>query len=221
MTRSPKRSELPSVVGALALGVLGSACGARQTPLAIDTVSELDSSPRRAPGVAVDPTSELPKSAPAAHSEDGVVVLKAPLDPESAREMVRAFFRAVSQGSYSDLEAVLPDEAWLSAGAMAGRQKARQYWQQRLSRLDYASLAGTTVFREGELETYRAADLAALRPPRVLGVVAQGDDVIVRVPIATPRTGKTRLFGDEIVFLLRPAGSKFQIVDMSEDFTLP
>lgn len=214
MTRSSSSSSLP--LWALVLAAAGCATG---RPL--ETVTALDTTPRRAPGVAADPAPELPQPGPAAHPEQGIVVLRAPQDPEAAREVVRGFFRAVSQGSYGDLEPLIADEAWLSAGAMAGRQKARQYWQLRLSRLDYGSLAGSAVFREGELETYRAADLAALRPPRALGVVAQNDDVVVRVPIAVPRSGKTRLFGDEIVFVLRPKGNRFAIVDMAEEFTLP
>lgn len=52
-------------------------------------------------------------------------------------------------------------------------------------------------------------------------MVAQGDDVVVRVPITAPKYGKTRLFGDEIVFVLRPRGNRYAIVDMAEEFTLP
>ncbi|GMV12295.1 MAG: hypothetical protein HS104_15200 [Polyangiaceae bacterium] len=207
---------------ALGLGVVlvqGACASGRSASL--ETASALGNEPRRAAGIAVDPAPEPPAPTSAAHTEQGVVVLRAPQDPEAAREVVRGFFRAVSQGSYGELEPFISEEAWLSAGAMAGRQKARQYWQLRLSRLDYASLAGSAVFRDGEVETYRAADLAALRPPRALGVVAQGDDVVVRVPIAAPRSGKTRLFGDEIVFVLRPKGNRYAIVDMAEEFTLP
>jgi hypothetical protein len=48
-----------------------------------------------------------------------------------------------------------------------------------------------------------------------------GDDVLVRVVIATPRVGRTRLFGDEITFLLRPSGGAYKIIEMVEDFQLP
>lgn len=215
MTQSSNRSRR-----ALGLGVLlvQGACGGAGS---LRTASALDTEPRRATGIAVDPAPEPPAPTAVAHTEQGFVVLRTPEDPEAAREVVRGFFRAVSQGSYAELEQLISEDAWLSAGAMAGRQKARQYWQLRLSRLDYGSLAGSSVFRDSELETYRAADLAALRPPRALGVVAQGEDVVVRVPIAAPRSGKTRLFGDEIVFVLRPKGSRYAIVDMAEEFTLP
>ncbi len=199
---------------ALAVG-----CGAQRGSL--QTTTTLDASPRRAPGIAVDPAPELPAPTRVAHPEQGIVVLRAPQDPEAAREVVRGFFRAVGHGSIDELRPLVAQDAWLSAGAMAGRQKALQYWETRLSRLDYGALGGAAVFREGELETYRAADLSALRPPRALGVVAQGDDVVVRVPITAPKYGKTRLFGDEIVFVLRPRGNRYAIVDMAEEFTLP
>ena len=203
-------SALFAVAGCASMGAGG-----------LEPTTSLDTAPRRAPGVAVDPAPELPAAAASAHPEQGVVVLRAPQDPEAARDVVRGFFRAIGQGSFAELEPLLAEDAWLSAGASVGRQKARQYWQARLTRLDYGAIAGSLVFREGELETYRAADLAALRPPRSLGVVARGDDVVVRVPIASPRFGKTRLFGDEIVFLLRPKGSGYSIVDMAEEFMLP
>ena len=196
------------------------ACG-RSAPMHFATASSLSDSPRRAPGVAVDPTTELPSAANQADTQDGVVVLSAPADPESAREVVKSFFRAVSQGSYPELEPIVSDDVWLQGGAMVGRQKARQYWQLRLSRLDYTSLAGSSVYRESELETYRATDLPKLRPPRVLGVATQPNDLIVRVPISTPRSGKTRLFGDEVLFVLRSKGERYSIVEIAEDFSLP
>ncbi|MBI3205604.1 MAG: hypothetical protein HYZ29_28960 [Myxococcales bacterium] len=201
----------------IALVVIG--CGSQRGSM--ETTTALDAAPRRAPGVAVDPAPELPAPTRSAHPEQGIVVLRAPQDPEAAREVVRGFFRAVGHGAIDELKPLVAEDAWLSAGAMAGRQKALQYWETRLSRLDYGALAGAAVFREGEIETYRAADLGALRPPRALGVAAQADDVVVRVPITAPKSGKTRLFGDEIVFVLRPRGNRYSIVDMAEEFTLP
>lgn len=91
----------------------------------------------------------------------------------------------------------------------------------RLSRLDYGSLAGQVIFREADLETYSAKDVNELRPPRALPMSVQGDDVLIKVPVAVPRTGRTRLFGDEIAFLLRPSGTGFVIVEMLEEFQIP
>jgi hypothetical protein len=216
MTRSPNRSELWKCL--IASAVAGCAAGANGD---FATTTSFPDEPRRAPAVAVDPAAELPPAANGVDSERGLVALRAPQDPEAARETVRSFFRAIVHGSYDELEPLMTEDAWLQAGAMVGRQRARQYWQMRLSRLDYISLAGSSVYREGELETYRAEDVSRLRPPRALGVMAQGDDIVVRVPISTPRSGKTRLFGDEILFVLRPQGTKYSIVEMTEDFTLP
>jgi hypothetical protein len=134
---------------------------------------------------------------------------------------VREFFAAVTHGSYDELEPLLDEQAWVNGGSSGGRQRARSFWQMRLSRLDYGALAGQLVYREADLETYRPNDVADLSPPRPLPLSVQGNDILVKVPLAAPRTGRTRLFGDEIAFLLRPVGSGFVIVEMLEDFQMP
>jgi len=219
MTRSRSRSERLSTAAAVVL--LATACASSSRAPRFETATTLSDEPRRALGVAVDPATELPHASAAADSEEGLAVLATPPDPAAAREVVRSFFRAIARGSYSDLENVVRDDAWVQAGAMTGRQKALQFWQLRLSRLDYTAQVGTTVYRDGELETYRAEDIPKLKPPRALGVAAHGSDVVVRVPITSPRNGKTRLFGDEILFVLRPDGHRYQIAEMAEDFSLP
>lgn len=212
---SPCDPKLWLIAAFVALGC------ARSSSPRFATGTELSSGPRRAPAVVVDPATELPPPAPRADSEQGVALLRAPPDPEAARDVVKSFFRAVAEGSTSELERLLREETWVQAGAMTGRQRALSFWQMRLSRLDYTSLAGTSIYRDGDLETYRVADLPKLRPPRTLAISGGPDDVIVRVPISSPRSGKTRLFGDEIVFVLRPDGNKYAIVEMAEDFSLP
>jgi hypothetical protein len=177
--------------------------------------------PRRPAGVAVDPAPELPKPAPAASAEAGLVVLKTPLDTQAARQVVKDFFRAAVEQDADRLDKLLDEQSYVQAGASMGRQQAQPFWRLRLSRLDYGALAGQVVFRDAELEVYRSEDLARLRPARTLAMAVQGDDVLVRVPIATPRVGRTRLFGDEVTFLLRPNGATFKIVEMAEDFQLP
>ncbi len=176
--------------------------------------------PRRPPGVAVDPTPTLPKPASSASAEQGLLVLKTPLDAQAARQLVKEFFRAVVEQDAERLDKLMDEQAYVQAGAM-GRQQAQPFWKLRLGRLDYGGLAGQLLYREGELEIYRSEDVQRLRPARTLGMSLQGDDVLVRVPIATPRIGRTRLFGDEITFLFRPSGASFKIVEMAEDFQLP
>ena len=47
------------------------------------------------------------------------------------------------------------------------------------------------------------------------------DEVFVRVRLDVTEVQKTRLFADEIGFLMGPRGNGYQIVKISEDFTLP
>jgi hypothetical protein len=220
MIRCPSRSERTRALG-LAAVALACACAGTQ-PLSFASSSALpDDEPRRPAGVAVDPAPELPKPAPVGSAETGLVVLKTPLDTQTARQVVKDFFRAAVEQDADRLEKLLEEQSYVQAGASMGRQQAQPFWRLRLSRLDYGSLAGQVIFRDAELEIYRSDDVARLRPARTLGMAVQGEDVLVRVPIATPRVGRTRLFGDEITFLLRPNGGSYKIVEMAEDFQLP
>jgi hypothetical protein len=190
--------------------------------MSFDSASSLpEDEPRRPAAVAVDPAPALPPPAPSASVEAGLVVLKTPQDTQAARQIVKDFFRAAVEQDADRLDKLLDEQAYVQAGASMGRQQAQSFWRLRLSRLDYGALAGQVVFRDAELEVYKSEDLARLKPPRALAMSVQGDDVLVRVPIATSRVGRTRLFGDEVTFLLRPSGSSFKIVEMAEEFQLP
>ena len=46
-------------------------------------------------------------------------------------------------------------------------------------------------------------------------------DVLVRAHVLTPRVGSERLFGDELLFLLRPDHGRYRIAVLFEDFILP
>jgi hypothetical protein len=90
-----------------------------------------------------------------------------------------------------------------------------------LSQLDYTELKGQLLFRDGDLETFRAEDLARLPAGRRIPLELGDDDVAVRVPIRVSWAGRTRLFGDELVFRLEPTGARFEIAEIAEDFRLP
>lgn len=216
MIRFPSRSD---ALPLLLFGVLSCACSSTR-PLAFPSVAKTDDAPRHAPGVAIDPAPGLPPAREQGNPEQGVVVLRTPADVARARETVREFFRAVVDEDPDKLDSLLDARAWVQVGSQ-GRQLARSFWRLRLSRLDYSALAGQLVYRPSEVETYRADDSARLRPARRLPIAPSGDDVLVRVVIAAPRSGKTRLFGDEIVFLLHPDASAYRITEMAEDFQLP
>jgi hypothetical protein len=204
------------VLGALSL-TLALGCGPRAATF--DTVSSLPEAPRKPPGVAVDPAPSLPTTAVSAKTLEGLVVLSAPPDPRAARTVVREFFAAVVQEAPEKLDEIVSAEAWVDSGSQ--RQPVRAFWRARFSQLDYAALADEVLFRESELETYRPQDLGRLTGTRPTFVDAEGTDLVVHARVRASWTGRTRLLGDELFFLLRPLGERYVIAEIVEDFRLP
>ena len=127
--------------------------------------------------------------------------------------------RAAVNEASERLVPLLAEQAVVDTGA--GRQPARAFWQLRFAQLDYTELRGQLLFRDADLETFRAQDLARLPAGRHIALELGEDDVAVRVPIRISWAGRTRLFGDELLFRLQPSGAGFEIAEISEDFRLP
>ncbi|HEY4106678.1 MAG TPA: hypothetical protein VGM44_22410, partial [Polyangiaceae bacterium] len=175
--------------------------------------------PRRAPGV-VEPLAVVaPKPARSGDSDNEILLLRAPSAPELARQVVREFLRAAVNEAPERMDLLFTPTAFVDT--TSGHQPARSFWRSRLSALDYTELRGELLYRDSDLETYRAEDLARLPTSRRIPVELGADEVAVRVPIRVSWAGRTRLFGDELVFLLDPAGSRFEISEILEDFRLP
>ena len=174
--------------------------------------------PRRAPGIAVDPKFELPEASARGSTESFVTVLTAPRDLERATALVAAYFRAITLESGEALELVLSAEASLESSS--GRFPARAAWRSRFAQFDYQTLRSAPLYRDAELETYRGSDRPELALWRRLPEM-RADDVFVRVRLDVTQVQKTRLFADEIGFLMRPRGDGYQIVSISEDFAVP
>ncbi len=220
-TSSPSSSRETRLHTALTLVLCVCGC-ASNSALQFDSAAEFDEEePRKAPGVAIDPTSELPSPASSAATTAGIAQLKVPPDASVARQIVKRFFESMLQGSFSDLEPLIDEQAWFNTGPRGGRQRARHFMQTRMARVDYTKLNLNSLYREAEVQTYRAQDIGALSPGRTLPRAIHGQDVLVRVFIATPRVGRTRLFGDEVNFVLRPTDEGFTVVEIVEDFQLP
>jgi hypothetical protein len=174
--------------------------------------------PRRAPGVAVDPELELPEAAPRGSTESVVTVLSTPHDLKHATGLVAAYFRAITLESGEALDLVLSTEASLESSS--GRFPARAAWRSRFAQFDYQSLRSASLYRDADLETYRGSDQSKLGVQRRLPEM-RTDDVFVRVRLDVTQVQKTRLFADEIGFLMRPRGDGYQILTISEDFAVP
>jgi len=184
------------------------------------TSSGLDKDAERsAPGVIAPRAEVLPEPSRAGDARDQLLLLRAPAAPELARQVVRNFLRATVNEAQDRLELLLSPQAFIDSAG--GRQPARAFWRTRFSQLDYTELKGQLLFRESDLETYRAEDLARLPAGRRIPLELAEDEVAVRVPIRVSWAGRTRLFGDELVFRLQPAGARFEIAEISEDFRLP
>jgi hypothetical protein len=174
---------------------------------------------RRAPGVAESSVLVLPAPARAGNSRDQLLLLRSPPATELARGTVREFLRAAVNEASERLEPLLSEQAFVETGN--GRQPARAFWQSRFSQLDYTELRGQLLFRDADVQTFRAEDLARLPANRRMALELGDDEVAVRVPIRISWAGRTRLFGDELLFRLQPSGSGFEIAEISEDFRLP
>src|SRR4051812_426385 len=155
---SPCSRRLLRLAAALALA--GGALGCARTPQFASTAEPAARNQRRAPGIApqrsftpVDPVRQ-------GNTRAEVLSLRAPSGAELARSAVRDFLRAAVTEAPARLELLLAPDAVVDTGA--GRQPARSFWQTRLAQLDYTELRGQLLFREGDLETFRAEDLSRM-----------------------------------------------------------
>lgn len=216
MSLTSKRSERSLATTALAALMLCSSCARGR---ALPVANGERPAPRRAPGVAEQRSEVLPEPVSRASSSEQWLVLRAPAAGGLAREAVRDFLRAAVNEAPERMDPLLSPQAVVDTGS--GKQPARAFWQSRFTVLDYTELRGQLLFRETDLETFHAEDLARLPPARRLAIELAADEVAVRVPIRVSWAGRARLFGDELLFRLRPAGSRYEIDEIDEEFRLP
>ncbi|WP_437542957.1 hypothetical protein WME97_31825 [Sorangium sp. So ce367] len=198
-------------------------CG-RGGPASFPTAAELSDERRRPDGVALDPASTPPPPTNQADVEDSVVTLRTPLGIGAALDVVDEFFRRVVAEDGEALSELLTRDALAihtGSGGSGQPPSAGLWWEQRFRRLEYGKLAGEPVYRESDLQIFRAEDaLAAPHHPAIQLETLDDQDVVIRVPIATARVATDRLLGDEIVVWLRRDGPRFRIYRLLEDFQL-
>jgi hypothetical protein len=213
MRRTSSRSR-----ASFALCLLCASCSAK-APQFASRAALPKSDERRAPGVTEARTEQLPDPTRRGNSRDQLLLLRAPASSELARDIVRDFLHAAVNEAPERMEPLLTREAFVDTGA--GRQPARSFWLTRMAQLDYTELKGQLLFRDTDLQTFRAEDVARLPTGRRISFELSDDEVAVRVPIRVSWAGRTRLFGDELLFRLQPAGARFEIAEIAEDFRLP
>jgi len=180
---------------------------------------------RRPDGVAIDPISAPPPPRDRADAAEGLVTLRTPLGIDRALFTVHELFRKIVVEDGEGLEPLFTRDAravtTLAPGGGGSTPQALLFWQGRFRKLDYTKLTGELVYRDTELTIFRADDAVDTPPhPAIRGEALAGNDVVIRVPILTPRVGADRLFGEEMVVWLRRDGDHYRIYRILEDFQL-
>ena len=208
-------SKLCSVLPITLVGALVGACGA--TPLRTQKQPQAASS---AEPNSVEPVAELPRARDVAAGGDGAVTLRTPIARDSAKALVAKLFEAIHARNFADLESELEDSLLYP---LVDRDPARESPRATLVYTINTVLRGApyhevdidTMYRPQDLEVYGPDELGAPgRPAKVAGMRA--DDVLVRIPITTPRVGADVLFYDELRVVLRRQGSKYRLKGISE-----
>ena len=174
---------------------------------------------RRPDGVVVDPQSELPATADAAEPDAGLVSLRAQVGEKSARKVVAAFFTAMTNEDMATLFSLFTSDALFRSSREGAPMPSSEAYRARAQRFEYQALREVPIFDEDRVELYRYDDfdapweLPVARPPG-MGPF----DVALRVPMTTTHSSTGRLFGDELIFVVRRDGDALRIAGVVEDF---
>lgn len=180
---------------------------------------------RRPDGVAIDPVSAPPAPRDRAEASDGLVTLRTPLGVDRALHTVEELFRKIVLEDGEGLEALFTRDALAitnpAASGSGQTPQALALWQTRFRKLDYTRLAGDVIYRSADLTIHRGDDALEASPHPAIRVDALApSDVVIKVPILTPRVGADRLFGDEMILWLRRDGDRYRIFRVLEEFQL-
>lgn len=195
---------------------MGTACGGA----ALETATEMPKTPRRPDGVVLEPPPAVPTAAERATTSSAVLALREPPASEDVEEVVRAYLRAFEREDLDGLQRLLAQDAG-PLGRAGGRSQLVDLWRARFKSFEYQKLAGAEIARFGQLER-RSYDAYAVpasaggpaggRPPEM-----RPGDLLVRIPIATPRVSGEQLFGDVLVLLLRREDGKLRIAGQADE----
>src|SRR5262249_18344146 len=153
----------------------------------------------------------LPKASETAAADHGVVVLTEPVDTRSARSVVESFFKTVVDEAPDDMALLCDANARFHVGPRSRAEPLVAVWRRRLERLDYRTLSTEVFYRESEMEVHSAHEPSTVGLSRALPVFPKRAEVLIRTPMVG--ASAPRLFGSDIVFLLRPGPSGYKIAE--------
>ncbi len=195
-------------------------CASPQSGPVFPTSERFPETPREPPSFAAEVSPDAPPLEVAADARSPIRRELVPLDAEAAHELVGRFFIAVLRESTRELFPLLSAQA--SVLSEGSRQPAQTVWRARFAQLDYTSLSGRLVAAPQTLRTYTFASADRAKRDGVPPPASASEVVVVARP-GSASVGKSRLFGDELAFRLRPRAESqsFEIAEIVEDFRLP
>lgn len=153
-------------------------------------------------------------------ADAGVVALTPRPSEEVTREIVRRYFRAITDENAEDLA-----QLFVGAGSSAEQRRsaanALGSWKGRFARLDYTSLKGELLYHERDVQFYRYSAWQALQGKRPFKMTPSDSQVVVIVPMTLQTKHKLQYFGSDVHFLVEPSEGQPRIVEFREDFRLP
>jgi hypothetical protein len=191
------------------------ACGGSEPPLKTQAAaSDSSSAARRPDGIVIDLPHALPAAADRAEAR-GVVALREPLPRDAMIAVVRAWVDGFMKEDLDALRSLLAsDAAWLWPPPAGGPMpNIVEQWATRLRNYDYGKLAGAEIFRADKIDILNYEEAKDVRPTWM-----RTDDVLVTVPIQTPRVGTDALFPEKVTLLLRREKGRYIIGGVFEDF---
>jgi hypothetical protein len=169
---------------------------------------------RRPDGVFLDPDVARPSPVNRAQAL-GVVALREPVTPGAVAHLVFSVAEAWQRSSLDELTGLLTADAEPLDGSARGRASLTEGFRQRLQAHEYNRLAGVALVRQERIARWDYDDLGDRGAPARPLTMHPGE-VYVRVPVEVTHAGGEKLFGEQIVMLLRTERGKLRIAAYGE-----
>jgi hypothetical protein len=164
--------------------------------------------------VVLEPEPALPVVT-ARGASGGVLVLRVPLGRDAVADLVRLFVDAWQRESIDTLIGLLTPDAGPIDARGRGSRSLVEGWRQRLRAHGYARLAGVEIVRPDRIERWEPDELGVAGAPARPADMRPGE-LLVRVPVEVPSVSGERLFGDQIVMIVRPEDGSLKIAAYGE-----
>lgn len=216
------RSELALFLACSALACGALACGAPSPP-SFPTTDRWEDNRRQPDGVAIDPLpAPLTPQTQTEASGARAAVLRPPLSPEGAIQQVSRLLDRITAEDQASFASFLTPQALWRNPLTQGSAPLLPHLRERVRRLDYLVLQGVPLVHEPTTEVYTLSELGLYLPGRpARPAEMQQGDLLLRFRVLTPRVGAERLFGDELILLLRPEAGGYRLLTWQEEFQLP